>query len=255
MPTLEVDGARLAYAIEGAGPDLVLVHAGVADMRMWEPLVERLADRFRTVRFDMRGSGATTYEPVECSDAGDVAALMDGLGIERAIVAGASFGGKVALELAATHPERVERLVLMDPPLPDHDWSELMRAFWAAEAVALEAGDIDEAVRLGVELWVGGASPAVQALVADMQARSFALQLALEPAAVELDPPVSERLAGIDVPVTVIVGEQDVADFIEIAQRLARELPSATLHRVAGAGHLPALERPDAVAELIVSRR
>jgi 3-oxoadipate enol-lactonase len=251
MPTLEVEGAQLAYEVEGSGPDLVLVHAGIADMRMWEPLVERLADRFRTVRFDMRGSGATSYEAVASSDTGDVAGLMDGLGIERAVLAGASFGGLVALAFATERPERVERLIVMDAPLPDHDWSQQVREQWAREQAALEADDLDEAVRLNVELWVGGASPQVRDLVADMQRRSFDLQLAVEPQSAGLEP----RLADITMPATVIVGSDDVPDFVAIAERLARELPQATLHRIAGAGHLPALELPAAVAELIVSRR
>jgi pimeloyl-ACP methyl ester carboxylesterase len=88
-----------------------------------------------------------------------------------------------------------------------------------------------------------------------MQERAFRLQLELEPEAVELDPPVSERLGDIAMPADVVCGDLDVHDFVAIAHTLAERLPSATLHCVARAGHLPALERPEAVAELIVSRR
>src|SRR4051794_17686593 len=69
MPTVEVDGAQLAYRTDGSGPDLVLVHAGIADMRMWDPLVALLSRRFRIVRYDMRGSGETTYPAQPFSDA------------------------------------------------------------------------------------------------------------------------------------------------------------------------------------------
>jgi 3-oxoadipate enol-lactonase len=251
MPTLEVDGAQLAYRVEGHGPALVLVHAGIADMRMWEPLVALLDHRFTVVRYDMRGHGETTYGPGACSDVDDLAALLDALAIESCCLAGASFGGLVALAFAAEYPERVERLMVLDAPLPDHDWSERMGEFFAAENAAAEAGRIDDAVKLNVELWVGSAAPHVRELVAEMQERAFRLQLEAEPESAGLQPDLSR----ITMPVTVVMGENDVEDFIAIAHRLADELPHATLECVTRAAHLPALERHDAVAELIVSRR
>jgi pimeloyl-ACP methyl ester carboxylesterase len=247
-----VDGAELAYRIDGEGPDLVLVHAGVADLRMWDPLVALVADRFRIVRYDMRGFGASTSEPGAFLPSGDLSGLMQELGVEHPVLVGASFGGLVALELAAMQPSRVARLVLLDALLPGHEWSQRFRAFGAAENAALEAGDVDEAVRLNVELWAGEAEPEVQALVSDMQGKAFRIQMAVETEEIDLDPPVSERLAAVDMPVTVAYGERDVEDFVAMAEQLAAELPAATLHRIAGAGHLPALERPDAVAELIL---
>jgi 3-oxoadipate enol-lactonase len=255
MPSIDVDGAQLAYRVDGKGPDLVLVHAGIADMRMWDPLVALLERRFRIVRYDMRGSGETTYTAGGFSDAGDLAAVLQALEIDRCVLVGSSFGGRVALEFAATRPEPVERLVVIDPPLPGWDWSEEMRSFFAAEETALEAGEIEEAVRLNVERFVGSAASDVRELVADMQERSFRLQLETEPEGVELDPPVSQRLADISMPVTVVHGEFDVPDFVAIAHTLAERLPSATLHCVARVGHLPALERPSAVAELIAMGR
>ena len=255
MPFADVDGAQLAYRVDGKGPDLVLVHAGIADMRMWDPLVALLERRFRIVRYDMRGSGETTYAAGGFSDAGDLAAVLQALAIDRCVLVGSSFGGRVALEFAATRPELVERLMVIDAPLPGWDWSEDMQSFFAAEEAALEAGEIEEAVRLNVERFVGSAAPDVRELVADMQERSFRLQLESEPDSAELDPPVSQRLADIAMPVSVVHGEHDVPDFVAIAHTLAEQLPSATLHCVARAAHLPALERPEAVAELIVSRR
>jgi 3-oxoadipate enol-lactonase len=251
MPTVDVDGARLSYRADGHGPALLLIHAGIADMRMWDPLVALLDHRFQVVRYDMRGHGETTIEAVEFSDVADVAAVLDAVDIESCVLVGASFGGLVALSFAAAHPERVERLVVIDPPLPGHEWSERMKAFFAAENEALEAGRVDDAVKLNVELFVGSAEPDVKALVAEMQERAFRLQLETEPESAGLEP----QLPAITMPVTVVMGENDVDDFIAIAHRLADELPSATLECVPRAAHLPALERPEAVAALIVSRR
>ena len=106
-------------------------------------------------------------------------------------------------------------------------------------------------MKLNVDLFVGSAEPDVQALVAEMQERAFRLQLEAEPESAGLAP----DLAAITMPVTVVMGENDVEDFVAIAHRLADELPSATLECVPRAAHLPALERPEAAAALIVSRR
>jgi 3-oxoadipate enol-lactonase len=251
MPTVDAGTAQLAYRVDGHGQALVLVHAGIADMRMWDPLVALLDHRFQIVRFDMRGFGETTYEAGEFSPVDDVAALLMALDIESFVLAGASFGGLVALDFAAAHPDRVEHLVLLDPPLPGHEWSNRMESFFAAENAALESGRLDEAVQLNVDLWVGPASPDVRALVAEMQERAFRLQLEAEPEPIGLEP----QLSDITMPTTVVIGENDVEDFVAIAHRLADELPSARLECVTRAAHLPALERPEAVAALIVSRR
>jgi 3-oxoadipate enol-lactonase len=83
--------------------------------------------------------------------------------------------------------------------------------------------------------------------VRDMQARAFALQLEVEPD----HEPFDIRPAEIGIHVDVAYGEHDVEDFVAIARRLADEIPDATLHTIPGAGHLPALEQPDAVAALL----
>jgi pimeloyl-ACP methyl ester carboxylesterase len=215
--------------------------------------VERLRDRFRILRYDMRGFGETTSPPGPFSPASDLEALVSAAGVERCALVGASFGGYIAMEFAATHPDAVERLVVLDPPY-EVEWSERTLAFFEAEDAALEAGRIDDAVELNVEFWAAGATSNVKALIGSMQERAFRLQLATQTEPVEIDPPVHERLADLAMPVTVVYGEHDVEDFVAIAKMLARELPSATLHEVPGAAHLPALEAPDTVAELIVSR-
>jgi 3-oxoadipate enol-lactonase len=251
MPTVDVDRAQLAYREDGHGPPLVLVHAGIADMRMWDPLVALLDHRFRIVRYDMRGHGETTYEAGESSDVDDLAALLAALEIDSCVLVGASFGGLVALAFAAAHPDAVERLIVLDPPLPGHPWSARMKEFFDAENAALEAARVDDAVQLNVDLWVGSAADDVRALVADMQERAFRLQLEVEPDSAGLEP----RLSDVTMPVTVSFGENDVEDFVVIAHTLAEQLPHATLECVARTAHLPALERPEAVAALIVSRR
>ncbi|MFI0420631.1 alpha/beta fold hydrolase [Spongiactinospora sp. 9N601] len=130
----------------GSGdPVTVLLHSSTADGRMWDPLWPALGARSRVIRLDFRGYGRTPYaSPVPYADCGDVAALL----------VGASYGGQVALEVATAHPELVGSLVLLDagcglPKTPD------LRAFIAEEDRLLTAGEVEAAVRLNVDTWLG----------------------------------------------------------------------------------------------------
>ena len=250
----DIRTARLAWWSDGEsrGDPLVLVHAGVADARMWEPIVPALAAARRVVRFDMRGFGRSRSARGAYTDAGDLRALLDALAIERAHVVGASFGGLVALELAATQPARVASLVLLASALPDIEPSPALQAFADAEEAAITVGRVEQAVEVNVKMWASDSTPDVQALVADMQRIAFELQLREGAESDELDPPVSARLDAIGVPATVAYGDRDVEDFEQIARRLRAGLPDATLHEVTGAGHLLALDQPEAVTQLIL---
>lgn len=250
-----VAGGALAWRSDGTGPALVLVHAGVADLRMWEPLVPLLSAQRRVVRYDMRGFGQSRSTAGRFSPAADLLGLLDGLGLGAAAVLGASFGGLVALELAAIAPERVSALILLAPLHPGVEPSEELKAFDAAEERALEAGHLEEAVELNLATWVdrSSADPGIRTLVADMQRDAFVLQLETEIDLEEIDPPVVDRLGTIDVPAMIAVGDNDLPDFQLMAAQLAQELPNATLERIADAGHLLALERPRQVAELTLA--
>ena len=90
MPRLDVPGASLYYETQGdpASPALLLIHAGIATLRMWDPQVAALAAHHYVIRFDTRGFGQTTTENVEFSNRADAAALLDHLGVARVTVIG-----------------------------------------------------------------------------------------------------------------------------------------------------------------------
>lgn len=249
----------LHHAVRGDGPAVLLVHAGIADSRMWEPLAGRLVDAgHRVVTCDLRGFGRTPLEPGVFSNAADLLALLDELGIERAAVVGASFGGGVALELAIRASARVRGLALLGASLHESDASAELEAFDAEETAALDRGDLDAAVAANVRMWVTrdgrDVDPAVVELVATMQRDAFAVQLGVDAELEANDPPVAARLAEIGAPALVAVGADDVADVHRVAARLAAELPNARpVVTVPGAAHLPALERPETVADLLIA--
>jgi 3-oxoadipate enol-lactonase len=227
-------------------PDVVLVHAGGLDGRMWHPLTERLGKRFRLHVPDLRGHGSTPLPPGEYSHVEDLVRMLDGLKIDRAIFVGASFGGWVSLQLATAAPERLRALALLAGTLADsEEWSAGLEAFGAQEEALLEAGDIEGAVALGVRTWVR--EPAIADLVAEMSRGAFELQHGVEATARE-DP---VDLGALAVPTLTVSGGLDFPDFARFADRIAAEVPGAERAEVPDAGHLIALERPDAAAALL----
>jgi 3-oxoadipate enol-lactonase len=249
----------LHHVVAGEGPDVLLVHAGIADSRMWEPLAGRLAAAgYRAIAPDLRGFGQTPLTPGVVSNAGDLVALLDELGVARAAVVGASFGGRVTLELALRAPERVRALALLGSSLDAFEWSDELETFDAEETAALEREDVEDAVRANVRMWVTrrgrAADPAVVELVATMQRDAFDAQIGVDADLEANDPPVAERLHEIEAPALVIVGDEDVEDFRRLGERFAAEMPAAEpLVTIPGAAHLPALERPDDVAAVLLA--
>jgi pimeloyl-ACP methyl ester carboxylesterase len=236
----------------GTGQPTVLIHAGIADSRMWDPQWAAWPTRFALTRLDLRGFGRSGRPLGSFSHAGDVAAVLDEAGIDRAHVVGASFGGLVALDLAASDPDRVTRLVLAGPTLPGYSWSDQMRGFFAAEEAAFEASDLEAATEVNVEFWVGSASEAVRATIREQQLNAFRLQANDEADESLLTGDLPGTLGTLDVPTLVLTGARDKADFQAIADHLAAALPRARRETIAAAGHLPSLEQPAAFDEVVL---
>jgi 3-oxoadipate enol-lactonase len=240
---------------------VLLLHAGIADSRMWQPQGGVLeAAGYRVVAPDLRGFGQRRLEPEPFSHLRDAEGALD----RPAGVVGCSLGGRVALELALHRPDLVERLVLIAPGLPGWKWSEETRAGWAAEEAAYDAGDFDAAAETSVRMWVDGPnrSPGevdagIRAAVTAMVIRSYEMQRgAWEAGAREedvLDAPISGRLSEIRCPTLVLVGDKDVADMQAIATHVADSIEHAQLVTVRCSAHLPSLERANEVNPLLIS--
>ena len=249
------------HETSGSGPAVVFVHEAIADSRMWEPQWASLAAGRRLVRMDLAGFGRTPIERLPLAHARDVAGLVDELEISEAVVVGASLGGRVALELAVARPDLVRALVLEDAGLPGVDWSEAVRTYVAAEDDAVRRGDLEAATEINLRMWVDGprratgdVDPGVRAAVAEMVRGALELQA---PHWQQLDeellvPDVAARLGEVQAPTLVIVGEEDVDDMHALAERFAAEMPSARLAKIAGAAHVPSLERPAAFDGLVL---
>jgi len=220
---------------------VVLVHSSLGDSRLWNRQVEALQSSFDVVAPDLPGFGSSPLPSEPFSFVEYVTTFLPGA------LVGNSMGGAIALRTALAHPDLVEKLVLVNSGVPAWDWSEELREYWAAEAAAFEAGDLDAATEINLAFWV---KPEHHDEVRPQQ--RLALELAADHAEPDLVWPELPHLSTLSVPTLVVVGEDDKRDFLAIAQHLAEELPNATLARVPGAGHLVGLDRPDELNALLL---
>ncbi|MFE1754448.1 alpha/beta fold hydrolase [Streptomyces anandii] len=248
MLALADDLGHLSYVVSGDGPPVVLVHAGVADHRMWDAVAPGLAERHTVIRYDLRGFGESAPPSGPFSETGDLCRLLDHLGHPRVRLVGASWGGRVALEFTLAHPRRVHSLALLAPPWPGYDWSADMVAYDEAETAALAAGDLDAAVRVNLDMWLRG--PArdwedVGAELAGLLREPMRTSLVNQDAVARHSRGVTGGdPAAVRVPTLVGIGRLDVPDFQDIARRCAAAIPDAELVEFATAAHLVALDAP-----------
>jgi len=252
--------------VERAGPlggePLVLVHAGVADARMWDAAWPLLTATCDVVRMDLRGFGSSVTRPDDgrLDHVADLIDVLDALDIGHAHVVGASLGAGVAMELALARPDVVSSLLLCPPGgsllaelTPD------LAAFFAAEREALAANDLDAAVEANVDSWLVGAGripadvePAAIDLVRTMQRRAFEVTADWgDLDEVELEPPALERLDEVDCRVLVLVGGHDLDTTHDAARRVVAGVRNAILLEWPDVAHLPPIESPDAFARLV----
>lgn len=253
----EIHGAVLHYERAGRGPAVVLLHAGIADSRMWEPQVEALRQRFDAIRLDLRGYGRSPMVAGQYAHATDVIGLLDHLGIPAAHLVGCSLGSATVLDVALAAPERAASLFLESPALGgfhfDVEPLEIDQAIERAE----EKGDLDAVNELEIQKWVDGPTRAtgevpteIRELVRDMNrialtAPSLGEQLALTP-------PAAELLAEIRQPSRIVLGELDVACTRATGRFLQAQLPGSQLIEIAATAHFPNLEKPELFNRLLL---
>ena len=254
--------ARLAVSQTGAGHALVFLHAGVTDKRSWTALVSALSEtmgNFHGVVYDRRGFGDSTFTEERHSRVGDLVAVLDVCELPSAVLIGNSQGGRIAIDVALLHAERVRALVLIgtsvsgSPEIESYplDVSELGHKIDAAEA----AGDLDLLNLLEAHLWLDGPSSiegrvggATRELFLDMNLRALN-----EPSVGEVSDSVDawNNFSKIQVPVLLMVGQLDLPHLQERSARMAEVMPNAELVSMKDVAHLPALEAPQPCANII----
>ena len=263
----EINGAKLYYEIAGSGHPLLLIHAGIADSRMWDDQVSAFAGHYKVIRYDFRGAGRSNNPDGPFSYYEDLRGLLDFLKIDKAHLVGVSMGGTTALDFTLTYPARVSSLITVgsspsgyayDPSLLSGELLRRMTELHAQIQAADKVGDFPRLEELELEMWVDGpyrrpsqVDARVRAKVREMNHRSFQL---LNDKAVpqRLDPPAVGRLAEITVPALIIVGGLDVPNVLAAADILVADITNAQKAVMPGTAHVPNLEQPAKFNRLVL---
>jgi pimeloyl-ACP methyl ester carboxylesterase len=236
----------------GAEPVLVLAHGFLMDRTMFEPQVSGLRARHRVVTWDQRGHGEAddAPEPYDYWDlAEDLAALLDHLGVERAVVGGMSQGGFISLRFALLHPDRVAGLVLIDSQAgleleEKRGEYDIMRSVWDEDGPSELMGGMVAAIILGrydgspawVARWLARYPKGLGHIYSTLMDRDD----------------ITDRLGEIAAPALVLHGDEDVAIPMERAEVMAAGLPGAKGVTVVPRGsHASNLTNPEAVNRAI----
>ena len=255
-----IDGAHIHYEIAGSGAPFVMIHAGVADSRMWQHELDHFAKRYRVLRYDMRGYGRSEPVAGEFTHVADLRALLRHVRFDAPIVAmGCSMGGGIAMDLALRAPRYVRALVMvgsgpsglaLDVPTPAL-FDEVKRAD--------AAGDLDRVCELETQIWFDGigrrsdaVDPAMRRLAYEMNRNVLAHEAKKLGALVhDGEAGAATRLHEIEIPVLIVVGKHDIPYIHAAADYMLERLPHARRVVIDDAAHLPNLDQPDEFRRIV----
>jgi pimeloyl-ACP methyl ester carboxylesterase len=247
----EINGTKLYYEMKGNGVPLVLVHAGIADCRMWNDQFHVFAEKYQTIRYDRRGFGKTKMVTGDFSLHDDLYGVLKALDIKEAILVGCSQGGKTVTNFVLEYPEMAKALVLVGSALGGFDFEGESPIQEEELEKAEQVGDLDRVNELELQIWVDGkgrtpeqVDPKVRELVKDMNLIALQTPQGLGNE-IPLEPAATNRLSEIKVPTLVVIGDLDTAWAQAAADFLAKNIPNARKVMMKSAAHLPNMEQPE----------
>lgn len=260
MQVLQSNGVYIHYrrettgAVDAGETTLVFANSLGTDLRLWDRMVAELPGGFDVVRYDKRGHGLSDAPapPYSIEDhADDLAGLLDGLGIGKAVICGISVGGMIAMSLALRRPERVQGLVLMDT---GHKIGNAEG--WAQRIATVEADCIGALADTVIQGWLSDAfrteRPGETAAWRNLLARTPSVAGYAGTCAALRDADLTEQIGAIRVPALCLCGAQDASTPPQLMRELRDLLPAARYEEVAGTKHLPCIEEPKAISDHIV---
>ena len=258
----KINNARLYYELAGTGTPFVMIHAGIADCRMWDNEFANFAQSHQVLRFDMRGYGKSLPVDGEFNIQDDLRALLAFLDIvPPVILMGCSIGAGLAIDYALTHPADLQSLILVGGEPAgfevDVEWPDDL---FAQSEKAFQAGNIDLVAEFDMRIWFDGFGRSTEHL--NKEARKRAFEMARQVAKHEIknigthvrksfDKPAVERLAELKVPSLVIIGENDLPVLALAADYLTTHISDATRVLVSDAAHLPNMEHPEQFCSIV----
>ncbi|MBR0757146.1 alpha/beta fold hydrolase [Bradyrhizobium jicamae] len=246
MPKLDRDGVSIFYEVHGSGSPLILTHGYSSTSAMWQGQIEALAKQHQLILWDMRGHGQSDYpdDPLAYSEAltvADIAALLDTVGADKAVIGGLSLGGYMSLAFHRAHPERVRALLIIDtgPGFKKDD----ARETWNKRA--RDTGERFE--RDGLDILKSASRE--RASVTHRNAKGLAL--AARGMLAQRDARVIESLPDIKVPSLVVVGADDTP-FLAASDYMAAKIPGAQKIVIPNAGHAVNIDQPQAFIDAVL---
>jgi 3-oxoadipate enol-lactonase len=249
---LEYDGGALAWESAGEGPDVVFLHPGLWDGRVWDEQFGVFSRTYRVLRFDFRGYGRSSRpEPGRSySHVDDLEAVMDAASVERTALVGCSMGGSTAIDFALEYPSRVSALVLassgmnaFDDRLTPEEEAEL-ELLDAPVAEAMEAGDIERAERARLRIWAPlGTEDEAGRRISEIAFDNIHEMTMDETGRRDISPPAIERLEQIEAPTLVLPADNDPLVFRRLSAILAERIPDARLVQIPETDHVVNMRR------------
>lgn len=254
MAFARINGIVLHYRLAGpaGAPILALVNSLGTDARIWDQVIDLLADRYRIISYDKRGhglSGAPAGDYTLDDNVADLAGLLDHLGIARLALAGISVGGMIAQRFALLHPNRLAALILCDTAAKVGD-----AAMWNGRIDAVRGNGLGSIADAVMARWfsdefrrnrpdeLAGWRAMFERMPVDGYAGTCA---ALR------DADLRAAIAAIAVPALAVAGDQDLSTPAEMVRDMATRIPGARFELIAGSGHLPPIEQPAALTTLM----
>jgi pimeloyl-ACP methyl ester carboxylesterase len=257
-----LNGALIYYEIAGEGQPFVMIHAGVADSRQWNNEFAHFADRFRVVRYDMRGYGKSEPVEGEFSHLADLTALTEYLRLDQPVILmGCSMGGGLAMEFALARPSSTRALIMVDAGPPGLKLDVPTPGKFAEAEKAYTAGDLDRVAELETQIWFDGAGrtpeqvdPAMRQLAYDMNRLALGHDAkGLGKRLPDSEIPAVERLGELQLPTLVIVGAHDTPYMLAAASFMEERIPSARKVTIENAAHLPNLDEPEEFQRVVAA--
>jgi pimeloyl-ACP methyl ester carboxylesterase len=251
---------QIYYETAGEGNPFVMIHAGVADHRQWNNEFPYFAERYRVIRYDMRGYGKSEPVEGEFSHLEDLAALLDHLRLsDPLILMGCSMGGGLAMDFALTYPDRVKALIMVDAGPGGLELDLPQPPQFAEAEEAYEKGDLDRVAELETQIWFDGLNrtpgqvdQAMRQLVYEMDRHALELEArGLGTRLPNSKSPAASRMGELLLPMLIIVGAHDTPYMHAAADYMAERIPSARKVVIEAAAHLPNMDRPEEFRKIV----
>jgi pimeloyl-ACP methyl ester carboxylesterase len=253
---VNVDGQKIYYEIGGDNQNetLVLSHAGFVDSGMWDAQWDAFTERYRVIRFDMRGFGKSDPVQGPVTRRQDLYNLLTQLGVKRAHILGCSMSGEIVIDFVLDHPEIASSLIVVSGTPSGFELKGEPPRYLMEMMEATKKGDLDKASELQLRIWIDGpfrepdqVDPKVRQHAAVMNRIALkngtwakADSQPLNP----LDPPAVGRLKSIRIPTLIVAGALDDPEILRGADYLTSEIPNAKKVVISNAAHMPNMEKP-----------